>query len=274
VHQLGQRATVRCERLPFASPPAALSVAAVTAGAEVTQKGILRVSFEGRISPHRLPRTGAAPVTVSLAGNIKTVDGSSPPQLRTISLAINRRGRLDYRGLPVCRYDQIDPASSGEAIDACRASLVGTGTFEANVALPEQSPFPSNGRVLAFNGLRHGRPVIFAHIFGTEPLPQSFVLPFAIERTEGAFRTVLVAHLPRVAANWGFVSGISLTLARRFRFRGTTHSYLSAGCPAPMGFPGAVFAFARASFGFEDGKSLSSTLTRSCEVSSQVGRPT
>lgn len=247
---------------------AALGLAALASAgeAEVVQRGNLRVSFAGRVSPRALPRVGVAPVSVSLAGEVATTDGSPPPQLRTIALAINRHGRLDYEGLPRCNFHQIQPATTSEARAACRRSLVGSGSFEAHVALPEQSPFPSNGRVLAFNGNLHGRPVIYAHVYGTEPLPQSFVLPFRIRRARGAYATTLVARLPRVAAEWGYVSGISLTLRRSFSYRGRRHSYLSAGCPAPRGFPGATFALARASFGFEGGQTLSSTLTRSCGV--------
>ena len=235
-------------------------------GAEVAQQGNLRVSFKGRVAPHALPRSGAAPIAVSLAGQIATTDGQTPPQLSTITLAINRNGKLDYQGLERCNFHQIQPATSAEAREACRKSLVGTGSFEANVALPEQSPFPSNGRVLAFNGNLHGKPVIYAHIYGTEPLPQSIVLPFRIGRGKGPYGTVLRAKLPQVAAEWGFVSGLSLTLKRSFAYRGKSRSYLSAGCPAPKGFPGATFALARASFGFADGRVLSQTLTRSCGV--------
>ena len=61
-------------------------------------------------------------------------------------------------------------ASTAEAREACESSLIGAGTFEANVALPDQSPFPSNGKVLAFNGTLHGRAVIYAHVYGTEPV--------------------------------------------------------------------------------------------------------
>jgi hypothetical protein len=242
-------------------------VCATLASAEVTQKGNLRVSFGGGISPHALPRQGVAPVTVSLSGDIKTTDGLAPPQLRTVSLAINKNGKLDYEGLPVCHFHQIQPASTAEAIEACPGSLVGKGTFSAHVVLPEQSPFPSQGRMIAFNGIDHGRHVVFAHIYGTRPLPQSSVLAFALKRTDGAFGTSLVAHLPKVAAEWGYVSGVSLALNRQFKYKGESRSFLSAGCPAPKGFPGAIFSFAKASFGFEDGKTLSSTLTRSCAVS-------
>lgn len=243
-----------------------LSVAAL-AQAEITQKGTLRVSFGGKIAPHKLPRVGSAPVAVSISGDITTTDNSAPPQLRTITMSINRNGHLDYKGIPNCRFHEIQPATTGEAREACSKSLVGTGSFRANVALPEQSPFPSNGKVLAFNGKQNGKPVIFAHIYGTEPLPTSFTLPFELKRhNKGVFATSLVAQLPRVAAQWGYVSGVSLRLQRRFEYRGKSHSYLSAGCPAPKGFPGVSFTFAQASFAFEDGRTLTSKMTRDCGV--------
>jgi hypothetical protein len=258
--------------LTLALGAVALLATAALAGAEVAQEGNLRVSFEGRISPHALPRQDKAPVAVSLTGNIKTTDGLAPPQLRTISLAINRNGKLDYKGLPACHYHQIQPASTNEAIETCPDSLVGEGTFAANVVLPEQSPFPSNGKVVAFNGVLHGRHVVFAHIYGTEPLPQSSVISFELTRSKGTYGTTLTAQLPRVAAEWGFVSGVGLRLQRTFSYRGHRHSYISAGCPAPSGFPGATFSFAKASFGFEDGRTLTSTLTRSCGVEAQPGK--
>jgi hypothetical protein len=253
-------------RLVVAAAVAALLGAAVAAQAEISQEGNLRVRFDGGISPHALPRHGTAPVTVSMSGAIETTDGQTPPQLRTIAVAINRRGRLDHHGLPRCNYHQIQPASTAEARASCERSLVGRGTFQADVALPEQSPFPSDGTILAFNGNLHGQAVIYAHIYGTKPLPTSFTLPFHIEKGSGDYATVLVAEMPRVGSEWGFVSGLTLTLGRSFRYRGERRDYLSAGCPAPPGFPGAVFPFARARFAFEGGRTLATTLTRSCRA--------
>jgi len=243
-----------------------LLACASLAAAEVTQDGNLRVSFTGGISPNALPRTGTAPVAVRFGGEIKTLDGRQPPQLRTISLALNRNGKLDYRGLPVCHYHQIHPASTKEAIATCPDSVIGRGTFGANVLLPEQSPFPSAGQVTAFNGVLHGKHVIFAHIFGTEPLPQSQVIVFKLGRSAGALRTTLTGELPRVAAEWGNVSEVSLRLSRIFRYKGRQRSLLSASCPAPGDSSVAVFNFARASFGFEDGRTLAVTMTRSCKA--------
>ncbi len=245
---------------------AAAAGCAALAHAEVVQKGALRVAFVGKFSPHALPRHGAAPIAVSLGGKISTSGGATPPQLRSISIAINRQGHLDPSGLPACRLRQIQPSTNEGALAACGNSLVGEGSFSADVELPEQSPFPSKGKVLAFNGQLNGRPVVFAHVYGTDPVPTSYTLPFLIKRSKGTFGTVLVASLPQVTSDWGFVTGIDLRLDTRSARGGGRSRYLTADCPAPSGFPGATFSLARASFAFAGGRKLSSVLDRACKV--------
>jgi hypothetical protein len=160
----------------------------------------------------------------------------------------------------------IQPSTTVNALAACGRSLVGEGHFTANVKLPEQSPFPSAGKVLAFNGRLRGKPAIFAHIYGTQPAPTSTVLPFLIEAAHGTYGTVLEALLPQATGTWGYVTGLKMTLRRSFSYRGKEHSYLSAGCPAPAGFPAAVFPLARTSFVFAGGPTLVSVLNRSCSA--------
>lgn len=236
------------------------------ASAEVSQEDGVRVSVTGKMAPTRLPRSGTAPIAVSVAGHITATKATALPKLKAITIAINRYGHLDLRGLPLCRLGHINPSTTAEALAACRSSLIGEGSFSASVKIPEQSPFPSQGKVLAFNGRLRGKPAIFAHIYGTTPVPTSYVLPFSISSTSGTYGTRLEASLPQVTGEWGYVTGISLTLDRTYVSRGRTHSYLSAGCPAPKGFPGAVFPLARTSFGFDGGLTLTSTLNRSCKV--------
>lgn len=235
------------------------------ARAEISQKKDVRVLFKGDITPNVLPRDHQVPVTVSVETHITQIGTGEPPELLRLSLAINRHGSIDFRGLPKCRFKRIQPSNNGEAIEACGDSLVGTGFFSANVLLPEQSPFPSRGKILAFNGEVLGHPVIFAHIYGTEPVPTSFVLPFVVRHSNGKYATTLVAYLPKVKANWGFITGISLKLNRSFRYRGKEHHYLSASCPAPKGVGVAGFAFAKAEFVFA-GNTVVSTLNRSCRA--------
>jgi hypothetical protein len=235
--------------------------------AELAQKGPVRVSVTGKIAPHSLPRDGAAPVAVSVGGKISSTGPAGPPQLRKITIAINRHGTLTSQGLPVCRVRQIQPSTDEQAFEACGPSLVGEGHFAADIKIPSQSPFPSDGRIMAFNGRLRGKPAILAHIYGPKPVPISYVLPFVIHRTSGTFGTVLEASLPNVTGEWGFVRGVEMTLSRQYRFHGERQSYLSAGCPAAAGFRSAFFPLAKTSFSFAGGITLTSLLSRRCTVS-------
>jgi DNA-binding beta-propeller fold protein YncE len=240
------------------SPSASASV--------IVQKRGVRVRFDGKLTPHALPRHGLAPVGIAVDTEIAATAGTPTPQLRKISIAINRNGELTTKGLPVCRLQDIQPATTANALAACGASLVGEGHFAANVKLPEQSPFPSAGKVLAFNGRLHGKPAILAHIYGTDPAPTSTVLPFQIRSSRGTYGTVLEAALPTATGDWGYVTGLKMTLRRSFSYHGKSRSYLSAGCPAPAGISSAAFPLARTSFDFAGGPKLASVLNRSCKA--------
>ncbi len=226
----------------------------------------VRVKFDGQLAPRTLPRHGTAPVGIVVDASISATTSDDPPQLRKIAIAINRNGHFTSQGLPACRVDQIQPSTTEGALAACRSSLVGEGTFSANVKLPEQSPFPSAGKVLAFNGKVDGRPAILAHIYGTSPAPTSIVLPFILRKSHGTYGTTLETSLPQATGNWGYVTGLRLKLRRSFSYRGHSRSFLSAGCPAPPGFPSAVFPLARTSFGFAGDFTINEVLTRTCKA--------
>jgi hypothetical protein len=238
---------------------------AASGSAEVTQRGGVRIDFDGSISPNRLPRHGSAPIEVSVSARISSTEaGKPPPQLRSIELAINRYGIIDPSGLPPCTLADIQPATTAKALEACPDSLVGHGHFSAKVLLPQQTPFPSSGKVDAFSATYHGRPAILAHVYGTHPAPTSITLPFTIAHRGGRFETVLSTTLPQVTSNWGYVTGISLVLRRRFRSGGSVRSYASGSCPAPRGAGVAVFPFAKASFGFRGRTLHLPPVIRSC----------
>lgn len=241
-------------------------LAAGIAQAELIQRGNLRLAFDARFTPHALPRDRDVPVTVSLSGSVRTTDGSRPPQLRAISLAVNRYGRISTRGLPVCLPSRIEATSSDSALATCRGALVGRGRFGANIDLPDLA-FPVEGRMLAFNSRVGKQPAIALHIYGTNPVETTFVLMFRITHPpRGRFGTVLTTRIPKIAADLGYVTDISLTFDRRYRHEGRERSFISARCAAPDGFPGALFSFAKGSFTFASGKTLSQTLPRDCLV--------
>jgi len=243
---------------------AVLSILALTslAAAETIQKGNVRVALDGKITPQRLPREGMAPVSVSVGTDISAIKGKPLAQLTKIEIAINSHGRLDATGLPKCEVGDIQPATTAKALEECRGSLIGEGSFSSQVSLSRQADFPSQGKLYAFNGTYRGKPAILAHVYGDEPVPTSFTLPFTIAKTKGTFGTTLTAAIP--ASEDNFITGIELTLHRTYTYKGEQRSYASAGCPALKGFPGASFDFAKASYAFVGGKKLSSTLRRSC----------
>lgn len=255
---------MRRRRLGPAALAAALLLPASLAGAVIVQQGGLTVRVSGRIAPHRLPRTGTAPVRVSVAGRIGTAEAAPPPRLETLKIELNRHGHLDPTALPPCPYDRIQPASSARALAACRASLVGRGRFETEVLLAGENPYPTQGQLLVFSGRRQGRPVLFGHIYASKPFASSFVIVFAIEeRSRGPYGAVLTASLPAALGAWGYLTGIRLTLGGG---SGDARGYLRAGCPAPAGFPGASFPLARTTFGFAGEQTLAGTITENCQV--------
>jgi hypothetical protein len=240
---------------------------APAAHAELTERGDLFVNFKGGIAPDALPRTKLAPIAVSVAGTVRTLSGQRPPALRQIRIELNRGGVLDSRGLPVCRYGELIASSPQQVMEACGDAQVGSGMYRAKTAFPEQETFPSEGHILAFNGLYEGHSAILAHVYGGNPVPITRVIVFRIRRTGGTFGTVLTGRLSDAVNHYGYVVGIYLKLFRRYVFHGEQRSYISAACAAPAGFGIATFPFARASMTFADNRRLSSTLTRSCRVS-------
>lgn len=251
----------------------ALTVAVLCLGlvslsqAEITQRGNLRLTFDGQITPNKLPKKGTAPVKVAVSVKIAAVsEAKPPPELSSIKIQINRYGVLDSTGLPVCEVSDIQPSTTEKALQACRQSLVGEGTFSAKVFSSDDAQFPSNGKVYAFNGTYNGKPAILAHVYGTEPVPTSFILPFTISRSKGTYGTTLSAPVPKVGAGSAYVTGLSLTLFRNYTYHGEKRSFANASCPLPKGVSVASFKFAQASFGFKDQPTLTpAPLSRSCK---------
>jgi hypothetical protein len=258
---------VRCGRPIALSLILALGFATAAAQGETEQNGNLIVAFDGGISPHRLPRKGAAPVAVWIESTVKAADGSDPPpQVRQIAIAINRRGRIFDRGLPTCAVRKIQPATEAAARRLCRGAIVGSGHVSVRVLLPKQSPFTFNGRLLAFHAKRSGgHRRILAQVYGLRP-PSAFILTFKLRRQGGTFGTVLRTRLPKSAWKWAYVTHFDLRLQRTYTYRGRRRSYISAACAAPSGFPGAVYPFARATYTFAGATTVSSTLIRDCKA--------
>lgn len=237
------------------------------ASAEVVTGGNYRIDFEGSMTPAKLPRTGVAPISVSVSGAVQQLAGPPAPGLREFTVAINRHAHVSLQGLPTCTRRRIVGNSTSKALNSCRDALVGSGNFTAHIAVPEQAPFPAAGRLLVFNSRYHGHRALLGHVYGSQPVPTALDMYFRLHRErQGPFGLALTATLPEVGEEWGYVKGFEVNLGRRYLFHGREHSLLTAGCPAPRGFSSAPFKLARGEFRLADGSTRSRTLSGVCHV--------
>src|SRR3954454_8796435 len=120
--------------------------------ATVLQEGNVRVTLLSQVLPHLLPRKEKAPIAVFLSGHVDTVKkGGVPPQLRKMTVKVNKHGGIDTAGLPVCDITELQPASTERAVENCGDAIVGSGQFWAHIVLPGQEPYPTHGPLLVFN---------------------------------------------------------------------------------------------------------------------------
>jgi hypothetical protein len=234
---------------------------------ELRQAGNVRISFGGDFAPQSLPRDRLAPISVHVRGAIGTTDGTHPPPVRRVEIALNRNGKLTTAGLPACTGQLLQSTSTELALARCRDSLVGRGHFVAVVEFPAVAPFPAGGKMLAFYGRSRGGPALFLHLYITAPVQTTFILPLRIkQRATGQFGTTLAARIPTLAGGLGSVTEIDLTIGRTYTYKGERRSFVSASCAAPSGFTVGIFPLARGSFFFSDGRKIETTLARNCRV--------
>ena len=238
------------------------------ATAATIQSGGLRITALAQLKPYKLPRDKPAPIAVFIAGHLQSTTGGVPPQLQKLRIEVNRHGLLQSKGLPVCEIPEVQPASTQRALLNCQDALIGSGQFCANIVLPDQGAYRTQGRLLVFNGREGGKPVILTHIYTSHPFNTSFVIPFAMRHIkQGPYGTELQASLPSALGSWGYLDRIKLTLRRKYAYRGRQLSYFNAACPALKGAKRASFPLALATFFFAGRPSMSATVNKTCGVS-------
>jgi hypothetical protein len=250
----------------------ALVVLAASAPAKVKeftilQQGNLRVKLGAEFTPRTLPRQHPSPIHVEVAGAIATTDGSHPPPLRRLEIAINRHGHISTLGLPTCTAPLLQSTTTDEALARCKSALVGRGSFSAQLALGTNTDIPATGKIVVFNSRHNGKPALLLHLFTGVPVRLTMIVPVTIgHKEEGQFGTVLRALIPKLGGGLGSVTEIDLVLGRNYVFGGKRRSYLSAACAAPAGLNSGIFRFLRGSFRFEAHRKVEATLTKFCQV--------
>ncbi len=225
------------------------------------QAGDIVVVGEGGFRPTALPKNVDAPITLFGRGKISTASGDYPPILQTIEFEFDKHGSVDTTGLPKCTAAKLQATTVPVARKLCPGAIVGTGRGSAVVLFPEQAPIPASSPITLFNGPRiGGDPSVLAHAHLTVPAPTTFIVPVRIETIHnGRYGYRVVARIPKIAGGAGVPISGSLTVGRKWTFKGKKHSYVNARCP-----DGRLQAVGK--FGFKDGTRMSGTFLSPCQT--------
>jgi hypothetical protein len=228
------------------------------------QKGRVLSSLSAEISPMALPREGLRPVSLRFASTFENLDGKDIPALRTMKLRLARGGTIQNEGLPRCAPRRLEARTAAQALAACGNALVGRGSVSTAIRFPEGARLRTEARLLLFNaGSR-----LLMHIHATDPVQGVFVVPLRIAKTEGRFGIVLSATFPRIAADFGQVTGFEMELERTYRHGGERRGYLLGGCPIPKaaGLNRLAFELAKVEYRFDGGMTIRNSTLNTCRA--------
>jgi len=198
----------------------------------VVKVGNLVLTFNGGITPSKLPKKELAPITLNVTGDIATSDNSHVPALKEFVLETDKNGAVDAKGLATCKLGKLEATTSGAAEKACKSSIIGKGTTDVEVLFPEQAPIPIKSKLLLFNGgVSGGKTTFYLHAFLTQPIASAVVTTVKITKTHnGRYGLKSVASIPKIANGAGSVTNFSLSISKKFNYKGKKHSVLSAKC--------------------------------------------
>lgn len=221
--------------------------------------GNLELTFNGGFSPKALPKSKPAPISLSASGVIKTVDGTHPPALKEFLLEGDKNASVQVKGFPECKSGQLQSRDTASAKSVCKSAIIGTGKTEVQISFPEQTPIPVKSDLLVFNGgEKGGKITFFIHAYITVPTPAAIVTTVTVQKKKnGRFGTYSVAKIPKIAGGSGSVKSFSLTINKKYTYKGKQVSVLSAKCP-----DGKLQAHGTAIFA--DGTKASAEIIRTC----------
>jgi hypothetical protein len=231
----------------------AISVAGIAAAEKPVKVrvGNLELTFDGEFTPKALSKTKPTPISLSVSGKLKTLDGSHLPALREFVVETDKNGSVDVKGLPVCRSSQLQSQDTSHAEKICKTAIIGKGTTGIEIAFPEQPVIPVHSKLLVFNGgFKGGVTTFFIHAYITVPTPAAVVTTVKIKKIHsGRYGLKSVASIPKIAGGNGSVNSFSLTIDKP--------GVLKLKCP-----DGKILARGEAKF--DDGTKAKAEVLRTC----------
>jgi hypothetical protein len=258
-----ERATVRRPRA-VAVVLAALALLAVlgsSALGQTVRAGNLVVTVNGGFTPHELPRTEPASITLSARSTIATADGTHLPALDFLNLEFDKHTGVNTEGLAVCTVAKLENTVTAQAKRACPDAIIGSGQAGAEIAFPEQPPFFAKAPIVIFNGPpKNGNPVFIFQVYAHVPAPTTFVTTAQIGKATGAYGTSVYIKIPTIVAGQGSLSLAELSIHKKWIYKKRQQTLLYGTCPSGH-------FFVRGALTFKGGFKMAGKVVRSCSPS-------
>jgi hypothetical protein len=213
---------------------AAIGIAALAAATTIhLRAGNLLLTLSGTISPKALAKNELTPIDLNISGKIATSDGTHPSAFRESVVNIDKNGKINVKGIPVCKAGELEARDTKAAKKACGNTIVGSGSAHAEIAFPEQNPIKVASPLTLFNGgEKNGKVLILAHTFITVPAPTAIVTQVTIKKIhQGRFGFQMVAKVPVIAGGSGSAIDFKFKLGRTYSYKGKKLGFLEAKCP-------------------------------------------
>ena len=212
----------------------ALGVAGVASALKLTtttvRAGNLQATFGGGIHQRTLPKHKFEAFKHTIFGTIKTTDGTHPSAFRELILDIDKDVKINTKGYPVCKANQLEARDTKSAKRVCGKTIIGSGSAHAEIAFPEQAPIKLLSPLLIFNGGESGgKLTLLAHTFITVPAPAAIVTTVTVQRRGTGVHAV--AKIPVIAGGSGSAIDFKFTLGKTYRYKHRKVGYFEARCP-------------------------------------------
>jgi hypothetical protein len=223
--------------------------------------GNIVIVGDGGFAPTKLPKHRNAPIKLFGHASFKTVDGTRPSPLRTLTLEFDKHGTVETRGLPKCSQRKLVATTTPQARKLCPGAIVGRGFGTGVVELPEQRPIKVSSPLTLFNGpVKHGNPTVLGHAHIDYPGPTTYVISIEVQKVRhGRYGFKTIANFPKLVNGYGSPLSGHLTIGREWKWHGKRLSYANAHCADGR-------LQAKAEFSFEDGSFVQGTVFKPCTV--------
>jgi hypothetical protein len=237
---------------------ASLALVGSSALGQTVRAGNLIVTVEGGFTPHKLPKTKPASITLSARSTIRTADGTHLPPLDKLHLFFDKHTGVNTKGLPVCTINELRNTITVQAKRICASSLIGTGQAGAEIAFPEQEPFFAKAPLEVFNGPpKHGHPVFIFHVYAHVPAPTTFITTAELGRATGLYGTSVFIKIPTIVAGQGSLSFAEFQIHKKWMYKGKEQTLLYGTCPSGH-------FYVRGALVFKGGFEMAGKVVRSC----------